>query len=81
MALARSSVELLLRAEWALLTPASNFSISSLTPINPVEQIATSEDEIDSKLATCSADLWVSAKPSGPVAAFAPPLFSKTAET
>ena len=63
----------------ALSIPCKSASIGSRTPIRPVEQIPTSPDEIPRTSATFSADLWVSAKPSGPVHAFAPPLLRSTA--
>ncbi|CAB4791935.1 unannotated protein [freshwater metagenome] len=65
----------------ATFAPLSNFSNGSRTPINPVEQTTTSLAEAPSKSATCSAVLCVSTNPSGPVQAFAPPLFRITALT
>ena len=63
----------------ALSIPCKSASIGSRTPIRPVEQIPTSPDEIPRTSATFSADLWVSANPSGPVHAFAPPLLRSPA--
>src|SRR6185369_3213336 len=62
-------------------TPPSSRSIGSRTPISPVEQTATSPAPIPSPPATCSAVTWVSAKPSGPVQAFAPPELRTTARS
>ena len=61
--------------------PDSIFSIGRNSPIKPVEQTATSLAEISNFLATNSALLCVSAKPCGPVQAFAPPEFKITALT
>ena len=49
--------------------------------MSPVEQTITSPAETSSREPTCSAVLCVSAKPCGPVQAFAPPLLSTTART
>lgn len=67
-------------------TPGSTLSIGSRSPISPVEQTATSTapvsvPQVDSAAATASAVAWVSAKPSGPVQAFAPPELSTTARS
>ena len=56
-------------------------SIGSRSPISPVEQTATSIAPIPRASATASAVRWVSAKPSGPVQAFAPPEFKITARS
>ena len=61
--------------------PAIIFGIGSSSPIKPVEQTITSPDETLSDCPTCSAVLWVSANPCGPVQAFAPPLLRTTART
>ena len=62
-------------------TPERSDSIGSLVPINPVEQTTTSPAFSPNFSATYSAVLCVSAKPSGPVHAFAPPLLRITAVT
>ena len=64
--------------------PASTRSIGNRSPMSPVEQMATSIGPVsvpqsDRAAATASALAWVSAKPSGPVQALAPPEFSSTA--
>ncbi|CPU65139.1 Uncharacterised protein [Mycobacteroides abscessus] len=53
--------------------------MGSRTPMRPVEQTSTSPADVASTSATCSAVRCVSAKPSGPVHAFAPPELSTTA--
>ena len=63
----------------AVVTPASSGSIGRRSPISPVEQTSTSWAATSSRSARCSAVRWVSAKPSGPVHAFAPPEFRTTA--
>jgi hypothetical protein len=60
-------------------TPASSRVIGNRSPINPVEHTTTSPAPIPSSAATCSAVAWVSANPSGPVHALAPPELSTTA--
>ncbi len=62
-------------------TPPSNGSMGSRSPIRPVEHTAISPAESASPAARRSADTCVSAKPSGPVQAFAPAEFSSTART
>ena len=59
--------------------PEKIFSRGNRSPISPVLQIATSVAETPNLFATYSALLCVSAKPSGPVHAFAPPEFMSTA--
>ena len=63
----------------AVVTPASRESIGRRSPMRPVEHTSTSWDERPSSSAACSAVRWLSAKPSGPVQALAPPEFSTTA--
>ena len=63
--------------------PATTLSMGSRWPIRPVEQTATS-DRADVRAGSgprSSAVRWVSAKPSGPVQAFAPPEFRMTARS
>ena len=62
-------------------TPPNNGSMGSRSPIRPVEHTAISPAESSSPAARRSADKCVSAKPSGPVQAFAPPELSSTART
>src|SRR5215472_530014 len=62
-------------------TPRSSRCIGSRSPIRPVEQTATSLAGTDSRPARCSAVCLVSAYPSRPVQALAPPEFSTTART
>ncbi len=67
-------------------TPASTLSIGNRSPINPVEQTATSMAPVsvpqsDNAAATASAVAWVSWKPPGPVQALAPPEFRITARS
>ena len=59
--------------------PEAILSIGSRRPIRPVEQTATSMAPMPSASPTSSAVRWVSAKPSGPVHALAPPEFKITA--
>jgi hypothetical protein len=63
----------------ASLTPAVSLSRGSRMPISPVLATATSTAPRPSSSATCSAVAWVSAKPSGPVQALAPPELRTTA--
>ena len=79
MAFAAPSQSSAFRLPTAKPMPDSIFSIGRRTPINPVEQIKVSEEEIPRVSETISALLCVSAKPSGPVQALAPPEFSSTA--
>ena len=67
-------------------TPASRSGIGRRSPMRPVEQTPTSPGPVSSPAAvstaaTCSAVTCVSAKPSGPVQALAPPEFSTTARS
>src|SRR5690625_1942336 len=59
--------------------PASSVCIGRRSPIRPVEQTSTSWAETSSVAAKCSAVRRVSARPSGPVQALAPPEFRTTA--
>ena len=63
-------------------TPGSSLSMGSRSPISPVEQTAISpRPSTDSGWPGGSAVCWVSANPSGPVHALAPPELSTTART
>ena len=66
--------------ETAISIPGKSFSMGKRTPMSPVEQTTTSPAFMESFPAKTSAVLWVSANPSGPVQAFAPPLLRITAE-
>ena len=64
--------------------PAFTTSIGRSSPIKPVEHTRTSPAPMSrppacSAAAVRSAMVWLSAKPSGPVHAFAPPEFTITA--
>ena len=63
------------------MTPAVSFSMGSRMPISPVLATATSIAPSPSCAAVCSAVAWVSAKPSGPVHALAPPELRTTARS
>ena len=71
--------EVRMSASTAAVTPAVSLAIGSRTPISPVDATATSIAPSSSAAAACSAVAWVSAKPSGPVQAFAPPELRATA--
>ena len=61
--------------------PSIIFFIGRNSPIIPVEHTKISDDENCKSEATCSALLWVSWNPRGPVHALAPPEFMTTART
>jgi hypothetical protein len=67
------------RACAARVTPSSSRGMGRRSPIRPVEQTRTSPAEMPRAAAVCSAVACVSAKPSGPVQALAPPELSTTA--